>query len=150
MLGVGDFYYELGVQIVELGVATSHQNGGVLPMHEFPNLAVLYRDDILRAVKKLQVLGSGMEVIESGRSKFICSVPGELSMDHTILLQEAEKIEPLSVRKASEHLKWSAERVARGLDHLLRVGIAWIDTQDSPPTYWFPAVFQRRFQANLQ
>ncbi|KAL7641953.1 UNVERIFIED_CONTAM: hypothetical protein RMT77_007827 [Armadillidium vulgare] len=158
MLGVGDFYYELGVQIVELGVATSHQNGGVLPMQDVIRRLNLRRreenkiseDDIMRAVKKLQVLGSGMEVIESGRSKFICSVPGELSMDHTILLQEAEKIEPLSVRKASEHLKWSAERVARGLDHLLRVGIAWIDTQDSPPTYWFPAVFQRRFQANLQ
>jgi len=28
MLGVGDFYYELGVQIVEVCLATSHRNGG--------------------------------------------------------------------------------------------------------------------------
>lgn len=28
MLGVGDFYYELGVQIVEVCIATSHRNGG--------------------------------------------------------------------------------------------------------------------------
>lgn len=27
-LGVGDFYYELGVQIVEICIATSHLNGG--------------------------------------------------------------------------------------------------------------------------
>ena len=34
MLGVGDFYYELGVQIIELCVATSHRNGGVLSIEE--------------------------------------------------------------------------------------------------------------------
>lgn len=34
MLGVGDFYYELGVQIVELCVATSHRNGGVISLEE--------------------------------------------------------------------------------------------------------------------
>ena len=28
MLGVGDFYYELGVQIVEVCMATNHRNGG--------------------------------------------------------------------------------------------------------------------------
>lgn len=30
MLGVGDFYYELGVQIVEVCMATSKKNGGEL------------------------------------------------------------------------------------------------------------------------
>ena len=28
LLGVGDFYYELGVQIIEVCMATSHRNGG--------------------------------------------------------------------------------------------------------------------------
>ena len=28
MLGVGDFYYELGVKIIEVCLATSHRNGG--------------------------------------------------------------------------------------------------------------------------
>lgn len=28
MLGVGDFYYELGVQIVEVCLALKHYNGG--------------------------------------------------------------------------------------------------------------------------
>ena len=32
LLGVGDLYYELGVQVVELCVATAHLNGGMLPM----------------------------------------------------------------------------------------------------------------------
>lgn len=38
MLGVGDFYYELGVQIIEVCLATSHRNGG--------KLSVVKRTDI--------------------------------------------------------------------------------------------------------
>lgn len=34
MLGVGDFYYELGVQIVEVCLATSHRNGGLIGLDE--------------------------------------------------------------------------------------------------------------------
>ena len=30
MLGVGDFYYELGIQIVEVCMSTSHRNGGTV------------------------------------------------------------------------------------------------------------------------
>jgi ESCRT-II complex subunit VPS22 len=30
MLGVGDYYYELAVQIVEIGLKTRAQNGGIL------------------------------------------------------------------------------------------------------------------------
>ena len=32
MLGVGDFYYELGVQVIEVCLATSHRNGGMYAM----------------------------------------------------------------------------------------------------------------------
>lgn len=31
MLGVGDFYYELGVQIIEVCLALKHRNGGEEP-----------------------------------------------------------------------------------------------------------------------
>merc|ERR1719495_1993892 len=34
MLGVGDFYYELGVQIVEVCMATSHKTGGLMELEE--------------------------------------------------------------------------------------------------------------------
>lgn len=29
MLGVGDFYYELAIQVIEICIATSHRNGGI-------------------------------------------------------------------------------------------------------------------------
>ena len=49
-----------------------------------------------RAIKKLRVLGSGFAVIPVGGRRLVQSVPGELSMDHTAVLQVAE------VRKGRE------------------------------------------------
>lgn len=48
-------------------------------------------DDLLRAIKKLKILGNGFTVIplDSGRY-LIQSVPGEFSMDQTAVLQKAE------------------------------------------------------------
>ncbi|KAG7157338.1 Vacuolar-sorting protein SNF8-like [Homarus americanus] len=151
MLGVGDFYYELGVQMLELCVATSYRNGGVILLEEVLRRLNQRRrpdnqissDDVVRAVKKLRVLGSGMEVVATGSSQFIYSIPGELSMDHTTLLQQAETVGHMTVCSAASSLGWTQERVGRTLDHLLRVGIAWRDDQDRPASFWFPAFFQQ-------
>ena len=34
MLDIGDFYYELGVQIVEVCMASSHKTGGLMELGE--------------------------------------------------------------------------------------------------------------------
>ncbi|KAI4463965.1 eap30 subunit of ell complex [Holotrichia oblita] len=34
VLGIGDFYYELAVQIVEVCLATNHKNGGLIRLDE--------------------------------------------------------------------------------------------------------------------
>ena len=47
-------------------------------------------DDMARAIKKLRVLGGGFAVIPVGKTRLVQSVPGELSMDHTHVLQQAE------------------------------------------------------------
>ncbi|XP_076047131.1 vacuolar-sorting protein SNF8 [Oratosquilla oratoria] len=151
MLGVGDFYYELGVQIVEECVATSHRNGGVISVSEMLRRLnkrrrqdqLISADDIVRAVKKLGVLGSGLQVVATGQSSFIHSVPGELSMDHTTLLQHAEASGHMTLTGAADQLSWEQERVDRALNYLLRVGVAWRDDQSQPPSFWFPAFFQQ-------
>ena len=38
LLGLGDFYYELGVQIVEACLATRSYNGGLIPLDELTKL----------------------------------------------------------------------------------------------------------------
>ena len=47
-------------------------------------------DDMARAIKKLRVLGGGFAVIPVGKLRLVQSVPGELNMDHTAVLQKAE------------------------------------------------------------
>ena len=42
----------------------------------------------MRAVKKMAILGSGLEIVESSGSKFLYTVPGELSMDQTLLIKQ--------------------------------------------------------------
>lgn len=51
---------------------------------------VLIRDDLVRAIKKLKVMGSGFGMIPVGGSYLVQSVPAELNMDHTVVLQLAE------------------------------------------------------------
>lgn len=34
LLGVGDFYYEIAVQVIEVCLATSHRNGGLITLSE--------------------------------------------------------------------------------------------------------------------
>eukprot|EP00058_Branchiostoma_floridae_P006517 XP_002592005.1 hypothetical protein BRAFLDRAFT_79594 [Branchiostoma floridae] len=131
MLGIGDFYYELGVQIVEVCLATKPRNGGKRG------------DDLLRAIKKLKVLGSGFTAIPVGGGRYLVqSVPGELNMDHTTVLQLAEGSGFVSESSIVNKLRWETERAQRVLDHMVKEGLAWVDDQATEGRqYWFPALF---------
>lgn len=48
------------------------------------------RDDLIRAIKKLKALGTGFGIIPVSGTYLIQSVPAELNMDHTVVLQLAE------------------------------------------------------------
>lgn len=155
LLGVGDLYYELGVQVVELCVATAHLNGGMLPLADaIKRLNArgarksnpIAEDDIVRAIKKLRVLGSGVEILVLGRAQYISAIPGELTMDHGTLLKAAEKRSEeggrgqVTVAWAADALGWEEQRALRAIEQLLRAGVAWKDDVDD--SYWFPAMFQ--------
>uniref|UniRef100_A0A8C5IXA3 Vacuolar-sorting protein SNF8 n=1 Tax=Junco hyemalis TaxID=40217 RepID=A0A8C5IXA3_JUNHY len=132
VLGVGDFYYELGVQIIEVCLALRHRNGGLITLEELQQQVLKGRgkfaqdvsaDDLLRAIRKLKVLGSGFGIIPVGGTVLVQSVPAELSMDHTVVLQLlAERIFPdfpgffpqkkgfVTVSEIRDSLKWETER----------------------------------------
>ena len=154
-LGVGDFYYELGVQIIEICIATRPMNGGLIQIDDLRTRVNKTRksdnqvsnDDIIRAIGKLKKLGSGFAVIPINNSHFIQSVPGELNMDHTTLLALAEKNHgqiTLSYLGTCS-LNWQPERIERALDYLLREELAWVDNQGSEVSYWFPNLFNANF-----
>ncbi|KAM4884352.1 vacuolar-sorting protein SNF8 isoform 2-T2 [Sylvia borin] len=99
------------------------------------------QDDLLRAIKKLKVLGNGFGIIPVGGTFLVQSVPAELNMDHTVVLQLAEKKGFVTVSEIRESLKWETERAKQVLDHLLREGMAWLDAQaPAEAQFWLPAL----------
>jgi len=143
LLGVGDFYYEMGVQIVEVCLATRQYNGGIITMEALiVNLAKssgrkdVQSDDVVRAITKLAVLGDGFQVVKVGKQQMIQSVPGELSLDHTTAL-EAASGNGGCLRL--EQLGWSELRINCAVDNLMEQGMVWVDEVDT--SYWVPALF---------
>jgi len=108
ILGIGDFYYELAVKISEICIATRNVNGGLISVDEIKRLIdyrnearftrrsskrsilrhqyEISRDDIERAVQRIQVLGKSYSIVSFGGIRYIRSVPGELSHDHSCIL----------------------------------------------------------------
>ncbi|KAK4572733.1 hypothetical protein RGQ29_030955 [Quercus rubra] len=150
LLGIGDFYYELGVQIVEICLATRPHNGGLINLQELCILLhqrksdreAVSEDDCLRAISKLKVLGSGFEVISVGKKKLVRSVPTELNKDHNEILELAQAQGFVTVEEVERRLSWTSGRAIDALDTLLDEGLAMIDDghRDGKRRYWFPCV----------
>ncbi|KAL5266029.1 hypothetical protein ACHWQZ_G006625 [Mnemiopsis leidyi] len=148
LLGVGDFYYELGVQIVEVCLATRPTNGGIITMEDLvvrlgkssgKTRKDVQPDDVFRAIGKLAVLGDGFKIVKVGKENLVQSVPGELTMDHTTALDIANKSGGRLTISSLEQMGWPELRINQTLDNLMDQGMIWIDDVDS--SYWVPALF---------
>ncbi len=73
LLGVGNFYYDLGIVVIQICVQTRSSNGGLIYLDDLVDKLTksdvrtrrnVNIDDIRRAVDKLKVLGSGYQIIE--------------------------------------------------------------------------------------
>ncbi|KFM58339.1 Vacuolar-sorting protein SNF8, partial [Stegodyphus mimosarum] len=154
MLGVGDFYYELGVQIIEVCLATRHRNGGLLNLEELRQLLIKSRgaiqkqedigyDDVLRAIDKLKILGEGFRTITCGSVKdyIVQCVPAELSVDHTKIIQKAGTTGYVTISALMQDFAWEQLRAEAALTDLIKEGLVWIDSQfEGEPSYWFPGL----------
>lgn len=98
LLGFGDFYYELGVQVAEACLASKAQDGGLCELRRLMSLVLARRgraaqpvseDDLLRAIERLQCLGGGWKVLTVGGKKVIRSVPVEFSPDQSEVIRVA-------------------------------------------------------------
>jgi len=145
MLGVGDFYYELGIKIIDVCAATRGTNGGLLSLDELEGhlntssrgsnrgdtTQRVTREDVKRAIAKLDVLGDGFRIVDDA---MVLSVPTELNRDHVVALDVARRsgagrVTASALRERLPHC--SAERADHLLAHLAKDGLAWVD--DGPP-----------------
>ncbi|KAI3862226.1 hypothetical protein MKX03_005535 [Papaver bracteatum] len=128
LLGIGDFYYELGVQIVDICLATRLLNGGLINLQELCTLLCQRRkaardsvseDDCLRAITKLK-----------------------LNKDHNEILELAQAQGYVTVEEVERRFSWPSGRATDALETLLEEGLAMIDDghRDCKRRYWFPCV----------
>jgi ESCRT-II complex subunit VPS22 len=146
ILGLGEFYYELGVRIIQVCFRTRHLNGGFIALPELLRAVRKRRtveqneiseEDIERAVSKLAILGSGFKIVDIGSARMVRSVPVELSVDHTTALGLCRKTGVLSHAIVHQQLTWDNQRIANTLQYLLEQQLAWLDTQgEGGPHYW--------------
>jgi ESCRT-II complex subunit VPS22 len=168
LLGLGDFYYELGVQIADIAIKTRNKNGGLLSMEELlthlkkirnkphHNTTEICEGDIIQAVKKLTCLGNGFNVLklQNTNKTLIKTVPTELNRDHCILLELAVKVGGYFNNDMIEKelgTSWSNQRLDTATELMIKQGMIWIDYHNNLTTYWFPSLFlsQRAQQGNL-
>ncbi|RMZ81370.1 hypothetical protein DV738_g2269, partial [Chaetothyriales sp. CBS 135597] len=145
---VNDFYFAVGVRVVEMCQATRAENGGLLGVKECCESVArgraigggmqLSEDDVLRAVKSLSPLGSGFSIITIAGKQFIRSVPKELNTDQSTVLEVLQLLGSVTVSLLQVNLKWDKARTVTVLDDLLADSLVWIDTQCPEPEYWSP------------
>jgi len=149
MLGLGDWQYELGVQIVDVCVSTRERNGGLIEILELVRLVsklrgvkggVITEDDVVRSIKTLQPLDAGYQMVEIGGRKMVRSVVKELDEDQSVVLtiaqQEGGRVsEDILVQRKG----WTPERCRAALENMVhRDGLCWVDDQDERcgRAYW--------------
>ena len=153
ILGIGDFYYELSVQIIEICLKTRNMNGGLIDIHELLALVKQKRkkqandisvDDIKCAISKVTSLGNGFSVISIGKREMVKSVPMEFNRDHSAILSHCQSTACATITQLQRKTKWPLHRIERTLNLMLNEGVAWTDEQGADETvYWFPSLWQK-------
>ena len=162
LLGVGDFYFELAVQLLDVCITTRQTNGGLIHMDELierlerkhgTRSKSICSDDVLVAVKKCKVLGSGLRVVNVKRPdqdighQYISSMPEEFSADHIQLILTAESHQPfVTCDSLAQLLSWPHERLHTAIRWLMAEGLIWVDMPEGvngvdQAHLYFPCIF---------
>ncbi|KAH8703455.1 putative ELL complex subunit Eap30 [Talaromyces proteolyticus] len=145
---MNDFYFEVAVRVVELCRETRSENGGLIGVSECRKKVArgkaigggleVSNDDILRAVKSLEPLGSGFSIIHVGNKQFIRSIPKELNTDQATVLEVIQVLGYITVSMLQANLSWEKARATTVIDDLLADGLVWLDSQCAENEYWSP------------
>ncbi|KAJ2103049.1 ESCRT II complex subunit Dot2 [Coemansia sp. S100] len=152
LLGVGDFYCELGIQIIDICVGTRSVNGGLIELDELRRRLIQRRlkgsepiveDDIRRAISQLKPLKSGYKIIDFGKRKMVQSVAREMNSDFSTVLTLAQYTNKFTKEDIRLAWSWDFDRIHACVNDMLCLGIIWIDEPDDccEPEYWVPAFF---------
>ncbi len=144
LLGIGDFYYELSVKILNICLQTRSINGGIITLKDLlyrlrdyhgknQSIMRINREDLLRALEKVSVLGNSIRVVSlPSKEKVVLSIPMEINVEHEIIINYA--MESNGCIPRDQFLlssNWTLDRFHRVLNPLIEEGAVWIDNRKS-------------------
>jgi ESCRT-II complex subunit VPS22 len=151
MLGtsVNDFYFELGVRLVEVCRDSRAENGGMIALSEARKRIAKGRglvgggmevtdDDVERALESLEPLGGMFKINKLGSTKFIRSVPKELNQDQSRVLEVIDIMGFVTVSMLRANLDWEKARAVAVIDDMVADSLVWVDEQGEEVEYWSP------------
>ncbi|WVQ75477.1 hypothetical protein IAR50_005102 [Cryptococcus sp. DSM 104548] len=160
VLGIGEWEYELAVQVVDVCVSTRAANGGIIEMSDLirrvehlrsgglsslpssntgnyedspENTGRITPQDILRTLKLLHPLHAGYTLHHpTPSSTYVRTIPRSLDTDQSTLLAIAATTGgKLGWGLVKTQTRWLDVRVDVALDDcVLREGLGWVDEQD--------------------
>lgn len=148
---VNDFYFNLGVLIVEECRATRSENGGLMSVDDLRARIGKGRagsvgggmqvsdDDIKRAVESLAPLGSCFSLMKIGHRSLIRSVPKELNTDQSTVLEAIQVLGYVTISMLQLNLEWERARAHAVVEDLMADSLVWVDRQAGENEYWSPA-----------
>lgn len=155
ILGIGDFYFELGVKIIQTTVRTRASNGGVMSLEDLvrslqnneykKSQRVVSLEDVIRSIEKLSILGCGFKLINKHKHPLVISVPLEINKDHEYLMSAAHDEGGFVTESLIRGLYgWNKDRFQLILNPLLIEGMVWIDNDGSGSEcrYYFPSIWK--------
>ena len=77
-------------------------------------------------------------MIKVGSKPFIRSVPKELNLDQSAVLEAVQVLGYVSISMLMVNLKWPKARAQTALEDLLGEGMLWVDKQCPEWEYWSP------------
>ena len=147
---VNDFYFNLGVLVVETCRATRAENGGLISVAEIRSRISsgtgfvgssmdVSDDDVQRAVESLSPLGSCFSVMKIGHRTLIRSVPKELNIDQSTVLEAVQVLGYVTISMLQLNLGWERPRAHAVIEDLMADSRVWVDCQAGENEYWSPA-----------
>lgn len=147
ILGVGDFYFELGIIIIQICLQSRSINGGIISLNDLlervrasrknsKQLASL--DDLKKAIEKLAVLGKGYQLLKfKDKEPYLLFVPIELNHDHESLMAVAQSHGYVSYQLMLNESGWTKERFSLAINTLLVEGIVWLDDYEGSTILYY-------------
>lgn len=150
---------QLCLKMIELCTLTRPINGGIISVKDLLGMInsdtwvnndlhlQFQQSDIVEALDHLKILGSELQLVKIGKKEYIKSIPQEINIDQSRILETADILGYVSVSVLRDNFGWKRVRCHSAIDELVSTGILWVDIQDGKHEvkYWTTTWINKEF-----